>query len=141
MLGAEAGPLGEQVQYQIVEAEGHRDVIRRAGVLVARLAGEAGDVAGPVLAGAEEERADDDARRAALDTLRISRRNRRLGDLHVRRLDDVVQRLEPPREQRRDLFEHPIALPPPRPVIDNDDSVLHVCPNTSRPPNTGQNPK
>src|SRR4051812_7625153 len=89
------------------------------------LGGQAGDVAGPVLAGAEEERADDDARRAAGGAAIVCRRDRRLGEFHVRRFHDVVSLVEARTELAGDFLEQIIALRPPGAVIDDDDAGFH----------------
>src|SRR5687768_13770699 len=67
VFDAVAGALGEEVEDQVVEAERRRDVVARPGESLGRGGGQAGDVLGPVLARAEEERADDDALGAAPD--------------------------------------------------------------------------
>jgi hypothetical protein len=79
-----------------------------------------------VLAGAKEEGADDDARRPALDAPGVRRRDRRLGQLHVGRLHDVVPVAEAFAEQLRHALEHPVALVPSGAVVDDDDAVAHT---------------
>ena len=61
-------------------------MIAGAGVRPCGLGGQAGDVLRPVLAGAEKERADDNPRRPPRGAPRVGRRDRRLGQFHVRRL-------------------------------------------------------
>src|SRR5688572_27292423 len=95
VLDAEPDALREQLEDQVVDPEWHRHVVFRLRKVRRRLRGDPRDVAGPVFPGSEEERADDDARRAALDAPRVRRPDRRLGQLHVRGFDDVVELFEP----------------------------------------------
>src|SRR5207248_5593986 len=71
VVDARPHALAEQVEDQLVDAERRRDVEPRAREAGGRLGGEARDVLRPVLARAEEERADDDALRPALDAPRV----------------------------------------------------------------------
>jgi hypothetical protein len=84
------------------------------------------NVARPVLAGAEEERHDDYALRAARDATAIRCGNRRLGQFHVGWLDDFVTLPESLMKKLGDLLEHAIALVAPRAVIHDDDADLHI---------------
>src|SRR5687768_12974369 len=113
VLDAVADALLQELEDQVVDADRHGDVISSAGVTRGGFGRQARDVAGPVLAGAEEEGADDDARRAALDAAGERRRNGRLAQLHVRGLDHVVALAEALGEEPGDLLEHPVALGAP----------------------------
>src|SRR5580658_10013174 len=101
--------LGEQVEDQIVDTEGLRDVIFHAGVFGCGVGGEAGDVLGPVLAGAQEIGTDDDALGAAANAGFEGGGDGGLGNLHVRGFDDVIFCFEAVGEKGCQLFQHMVA--------------------------------
>ncbi len=117
--------LVEEVEDEVVDAEGGGDVIGGLGEFGGDFGGEAGDVPGPVLAGAEEEGADDDAGCAALDAFGVGGGDGGLGEFHVGGFDDCVFLAEFLGEKLGELFEHLIAFGAAGAVIDDDDSGLH----------------
>src|SRR5205823_13590420 len=87
---------------------------------------QSGDVPGPVLAGAEEEGADDDSLGAAFYAFGVGGGDGGLGEFHVGGFDDVVFFAEAICEEGGELFEHFIALIARGAVIDDDDADLHA---------------
>src|SRR5437660_6680357 len=91
----------------------------------------------------EEEGGDDDSRSSAPDAATIRRRDRRLGQLHMRRLDNCITLGETLRKLLRDFLEHSIALRAARAVIDDDHAgrdaafigaVIHAESTSNRAP-------
>src|SRR5881409_4268671 len=66
-----ADALVQQIKYQIIDAKGGGDMIGSVGEFACDLGRQSGDVPGPVLAGAQEKRADDNAGGAALHAIGV----------------------------------------------------------------------
>jgi hypothetical protein len=119
--------LGQQVEDQVIDTERGGDVKGDARMLRRRVGGEAGNILRPVLARAQEKRTNHHALRPAFHASAKRRRNRRLGQFHVRRFYNAKFLGKPPGKKSRDFLEHFVALVPPRPVIDNDYACFHIA--------------
>lgn len=100
-------------------------MISRAGMPGAGSGDQTGDIARPMLAGAEEKRADDDPPAAATDTPIKSGGDGRLGQFHVSRLNDGVSPGKTPAKGVGHLLQQLIGFCNPRSVVHDDDSRLH----------------
>lgn len=119
---AVVGALGEQFEHEIVDAQGHGDVVSRAGVHGGCGARQLGDVVGPVLAGAEEVGDDDNFARAPADAGGVGCGDGGFAQLHVGWFDDGVAIGEALGEGSGDGFEHLVGGVEARSVVDDDDS-------------------
>lgn len=112
LIEAMAGSLVEKIQDQIIDAERLRHVkscLRKPG---GGSGGETGDVLRPVFAGAQEEWAHDHATGPAADAVAVRGCDRRLGQLHVGGLDDLIPLGESCGKKAGDFLEHLIAFDP-----------------------------
>ena len=119
VVGVEA--FFEEVEDEVVDAQGFSDLVGGAGELGGGLAGEAGDVAGPVFAAGQEEGQDHDVGRAAFDALAVGRGDVGHGQFHVGRLDDVDRR-EFGGEAFGDFFEAVVGGGAAAAVVADDDA-------------------
>lgn len=93
-----------------------------ARMIASRGRSEPRDILIPMPPGQQEIGKDDDSRRSALGAACERRRNRRLGQLHVRRLDNRMAAAFG--EVADNVEEHVVALRPPRTMVDEDDAEL-----------------
>lgn len=111
-------PLFNHLKHQRMQPEWGRDKIPNARVLGSCRGGQPWNVFIPMSPGQQEVRKDNDGCRSMRYATIECRGHRRLGQFHVRRLDDRVPRC---RRKGRDHFEQQVvALGTPRPMIDEN---------------------
>lgn len=111
-------PLPHHLSHQRVQAERRGDQIADARVLACSLGSQARDVLVPMPTRQKKVRKYDNRRRSAGDTPSQRCGNRRLGQFHVRRLDNR----QPGRLGKTSHYveQHGVAFVAPRAVVDQD---------------------
>lgn len=113
-------PLPHHFRHQRMQAEWRRDEIGHSRVIAGSRGCQPRDIVVPVPAGRQEIREHNNLRGPTLDASIKRRLDRRLGQLHVRRLDD-----RKPAGSLKifdDCKQHRVAFVSPRAVVDENDA-------------------